>query len=83
MPISNGSVPIVIQEKLNTDLKQLPCSFTSTKNYEVAYFSKIYYQTSFQDTILSGTRITPTSEVCVSTMLSIVGDLKAGAEYSC
>jgi hypothetical protein len=39
-------------------------------------FSKICYHTSFQDSVLSGTSVAPTSQICASTMLalSLVGN---------
>jgi hypothetical protein len=36
---------------------------------EVAYLSRIYYLISFQDPVLSGASVAPTSQVLVSSML--------------
>jgi hypothetical protein len=37
---------------------------------DVAYFSKIYHYTQFQDPALSCTNVTPTSQVCTSNFVN-------------
>jgi hypothetical protein len=57
------------------------CDCTFHKNIILnmdAYFSKIFCHTSFQDTEVSGSRVTATSQVYASTvlLLTIVGNKK-------
>jgi hypothetical protein len=65
LPSYSGSS--VIAAKLKT--KEIFHKATLT---EAPYFSLTYYYTSFQDTILISTTVTPTSEVCVSDMLLLL-----------